>query len=92
MPSRPDRYLAVDLGPRGIRVNTLSPGPINTISARGVKGLLDMIEHVNMRSPLKREYGQEEVAGSAVYLASDLSRGVTGQVIYIDNGYNIVGT
>ena len=85
------RYLAVDLGPRGIRVNTLSPGPINTISARGVKGLLDMIEHVNMRSPLKREYGQEEVAGSAVYLASDLSRGVTGQVIYIDNGYNIVG-
>lgn len=85
------RYLAADLGVRGIRVNTLSPGPINTVAARGVKGLLDMIGYVHERAPLKREFGQEEVAGSGVYLISDLSRGVTGQVIYIDNGYNIVG-
>lgn len=85
------RYLATDLGIKGIRVNTLSPGPINTVAARGVKGLLDMIGYVQERAPLKREFGQDEVAGSAVYLMSDLSRGVTGQVIYIDSGYNIVG-
>lgn len=85
------RYLAFDLGVRGIRVNTLSPGPINTVAARGVKGLLDMIGYVHERAPLKRQFGQAEVAGSAVYLLSDLSRGVTGQVIFIDNGYNIVG-
>lgn len=85
------RYLAGDLGERGIRVNTLSPGPVNTVAARGVKGLLDMISYVHERAPLKRTYGQAEVAGSGVYLLSDLSRGVTGQVLYIDNGYNIVG-
>lgn len=85
------RYLAVDLGPQGIRVNTLSPGPVNTISARGVKGLLDMLDHVNERIPLKRPYGQEEVATSALYLISDLSKGVTGQILFVDSGYNIVG-
>ncbi|MBS1717044.1 MAG: enoyl-ACP reductase [Armatimonadetes bacterium] len=85
------RYLAADLGVKGIRVNTLSPGPINTVAARGVKGLTEMIDYVHERSPLKRRFGQEEVAGSAIYLMSDLSKGVTGQVIYIDNGYNIVG-
>ncbi|MEZ5163099.1 MAG: enoyl-ACP reductase [Fimbriimonadaceae bacterium] len=85
------RYLAVDLGERGIRVNTLSPGPINTISARGVKGLLDMLKYVNDRAPLKREYGQEECGLSSVYLCSDLSKGVTGQIIFVDSGYNIVG-
>ncbi|MBI1756218.1 MAG: enoyl-ACP reductase [Fimbriimonas ginsengisoli] len=85
------RYLAVDLGVRGIRVNTLSPGPINTVAARGVKGLAEMIETVHQRAPLKRRFGQEEVAGAAVYLISDLGRGVTGQVIYVDSGYNILG-
>jgi enoyl-[acyl-carrier protein] reductase I len=85
------RYLAFDLGVKGIRVNTLSPGPINTVAARGVKGLLDMIGYVNERAPLKREFGSYEVAGSAVYLLSDLSRGVTGQIIFVDSGYNIVG-
>jgi len=84
------RYLAADLGARGIRVNTLSPGPINTVAARGVKGLLDMISYVHEKSPLKRPYGQQEVGGSGVYLLSDLSRGVTGQIIYIDNGYNFI--
>ena len=85
------RYLAVDLGCRGIRVNTVSPGPINTVAARGVKGLLDMIDYVHDRAPLKRPFGAAEVAGTSVYLMSDLSRGVSGQIIYVDNGYNIVG-
>jgi len=85
------RYLAIDLGTRGIRVNTISPGPINTVAARGVKGLTGMIEYVHERAPLKRDFGQEEVAGSAVYLMSDLSKGVSGQIIFVDNGYNVVG-
>lgn len=84
------RYLAADLGGRGIRVNTISPGPINTVSARGVKDLLTMIDHVKERAPLKRPAEQDEVAGAAVYLMSDLSRGVTGQVLFVDAGYNIV--
>lgn len=85
------RYLAADLGERGIRVNTLSPGPMNTVAARGVKGLLDMIGYVHERAPLKRPSTQTEVGGAAVYLMSDLSRGVSGQIIFIDSGYNIVG-
>lgn len=85
------RYLAVDLGERGIRVNTLSPGPINTISARGVKGLLGMIDSVGERAPLKRPYGKEECGLSSVYLCSDLSKGVTGQIIFVDSGFNISG-
>lgn len=83
------RYLAQDMGSRDIRVNTLSPGPINTVAARGVKDLGKMIEHVHERGFLKSPFGQAEVGGSAVYLMSDLSKGVTGQVIYIDNGYNV---
>ena len=85
------RYLAVDFGSRGIRVNTLSPGPINTISARGVRGLLDMLKYVEERAPLRRAYGQEECGQTAVYLLSDLSKGVTGQIVFVDSGYNFVG-
>lgn len=85
------RYLAVDLGPKGIRVNTVSPGPINTVAARGVKGLIGMIDHVHDRAPLKRPYGQEETATTTLYLLSDLSRGVSGQIIFVDSGYNMVG-
>lgn len=85
------RYLAQDLGAKGIRVNTISPGPINTVAARGVKGLGEMIEYVHNKAPLKREFGQEEVASTAVYLMSDLSKGVSGQLIFVDSGYNIVG-
>jgi enoyl-[acyl-carrier protein] reductase I len=85
------RYLAIDLGERGIRVNTLSPGPVNTISGRGVSGLTDMIKYVHDKAPLKRPYGQAEVGASAVYLLSDLSQGVTGQIIFIDSGYSTTG-
>lgn len=85
------RYLSVDLGVRGIRVNTVSPGPINTVAARGVKGLLGMIDYVQDRAPLKRPYGQDETAATSLYLLSDLSRGVSGQIIFVDSGYNIVG-
>jgi enoyl-[acyl-carrier protein] reductase I len=84
------RYLAMDLGEIGVRVNALSPGPMNTVAARGVPGLKDMIDFVGERAPLKRAAVQEDVAGSAVYLLSDLSSGVTGEVIYVDAGYNIV--
>jgi enoyl-[acyl-carrier protein] reductase I len=85
------RYLAADLGPKGIRVNTVSPGPINTVAARGVKGLLGMLDYVADKAPLKRPYGQDETAATTLYLLSDLSRGVTGQIIFVDSGYNIVG-
>jgi enoyl-[acyl-carrier protein] reductase I len=85
------RYLSQDLGERGIRVNTLSPGPINTVAARGVKDLGKMIEYVHDKAPLKREFAQAEVGLNAVYLLSDLSKGVSGQIVFVDNGYNIVG-
>jgi enoyl-[acyl-carrier protein] reductase I len=85
------RYLAVDLGKRGIRVNTISPGPIRTVAAMAVPGLKDMIEYVAGRAPLKRAATQEDVAGTAVFLMSDLSAGVTGQILFVDSGYNIVG-
>lgn len=83
------RYLAYDLGERGIRINTVSPGPVNTISGRGVKGLSDMISHVQETAPLRRPYAQPEAAGAALYFLSDLSRGVTGQIQFVDSGYSI---
>ena len=86
------RYLAWDMGADNVRVNVLSPGPMNTISARGgVPGLRDMIVSVGEKAPLRRAAVQEDVAGSAVYLMSDLSSGVSGEVIYVDAGYNIMG-
>lgn len=86
------RYLAWDLGADNVRVNVLSPGPMNTISARGgVPGLRDMITNVAEKAPLRRAAVQEDVGASAVYLMSDLSRGVSGEVIYVDCGYNIMG-
>ena len=84
------RYLAYELGDRGIRVNTVSPGPINTISGRGVSGLGNFIKSVHEVAPLKREYGQSEAAGAGVFLLSDLSKGITGQIIFVDSGYNIM--
>jgi len=85
------RHLAYELGGRGIRVNAISPGPISTVSARGIKGFSQMQPVLVEKAPLKRPAEQKEVASTAVYLMSDLSRGVTGQVIYVDSGYHFMG-
>jgi len=85
------RYLANDLGERQIRVNAISAGPIKTLAASGVGGLKELLNHVGSLSPLKRNVTQDEVGNTAVYLASDLSSGVTGETIYVDAGYNIIG-
>ena len=84
------RYLASDLGQDGIRVNCISAGPIKTLAASGISGLRGILDKVEERAPLKRNVTQEEVGGTAVYLASDLSSGVTGQILYVDSGYSIL--
>jgi enoyl-[acyl-carrier protein] reductase I len=85
------RYLAYDLGKLKIRVNAISAGPIKTLAARGIGGLGDMLKAHQDRSPLGRNVEQSEVGGTALYLASDLSSGVTGETIYVDCGYSIMG-
>jgi enoyl-[acyl-carrier protein] reductase I len=85
------RYLAYDLGSKNIRVNAISAGPIKTLAARGVGALGDMLKAHAERSPLHRNVDQLEVGGTALYLASDLSSAVTGEVIYVDCGYNVMG-
>ncbi len=85
------RYLANDLGPKRIRVNAISAGPIKTLAARGISGLGDMLKAHADRAPLKRNIEVDEVGKAALFLASDLSTGVTGETIYVDCGYNIMG-
>lgn len=85
------RYLAHDLGPRKVRVNAISAGPIKTLAARGISGLGDMLKSHAERAPLKRNVDVNDVAETAVFLASDASAGITGEVIYVDCGYNIMG-
>jgi enoyl-[acyl-carrier protein] reductase I len=85
------RYLAYDLGPKGIRVNAISAGPIKTLAAAGIAGFKDMLHYAAERAPLKRNIDAEEVGRTALYLASDLSSAVTGEVVHVDAGYNIVG-
>jgi enoyl-[acyl-carrier protein] reductase I len=85
------RYLAYDLGPQQVRVNAISAGPVRTLSAAGIAGFREMLHHHAQRAPLKRNISGEEVARTAVYLASDLASGVTGEVIHVDAGYHIVG-
>jgi enoyl-[acyl-carrier protein] reductase I len=85
------RYLAWNLGPRNIRVNAISAGPIKTLAARGVGDLGEMMKLHADRSPLHRNVDQLEVGGTALYLASELSSAVTGETIYVDCGYNIMG-
>lgn len=85
------RYLAADLGPDGIRVNAISAGPIKTLASSGIKGFKTMLGHCADRAPLRANTTQEEVAKSALYLSSDLSAGVTGEILHVDNGYNIIG-
>ncbi len=85
------RYLAYNLGPQKIRVNAISAGPIKTLAARGVAGFSEMLKAQAERSPLKRNVEVKEVGDAALYLASDLSTGITGETIYVDGGYNIMG-
>jgi enoyl-[acyl-carrier protein] reductase I len=85
------RFLALDLGPSNIRVNAISAGPIRTLAASGVKGLRQMIAKVAETSPLKRNITIEDVGNAAAFLCSDLAGGITGQTVYVDAGYNIVG-
>ena len=85
------RYLAHDLGPRRIRVNAISAGPVKTLAARGISGFGDMLKSHAERAPLKRNVDVSEVAETAVFLASDAGAGITGEVIYVDCGYNIMG-
>jgi enoyl-[acyl-carrier protein] reductase I len=85
------RYLAVDLGPSNVRVNTISAGPLRTLSASAVKGISQARDLMETKAPLRRNISQDEVGNVAVFLASDWSRSVTGATIYADNGLNIVG-
>lgn len=84
------RYLADDLGPEGVRVNCISAGPIRTLAASAVPGLKDFLKTIEEKAPMRKNVTQDDVGGSAVYLASRLSNGVTGQVIYVDSGINII--
>lgn len=85
------RYLALELGERKIRVNTISAGPVRTLSAMAVGGIDEVFAHVERKSPLKRIIDPDEVGKTAMYLLSDLSSGVTGENTYVDSGFNIVG-
>lgn len=85
------RYLAADLGPQGVRVNAISAGPIKTLSAGGVAGFRKMLGYVAERAPLRRNVNQDEVARTALWLCSELGSGVTGEIVHVDAGYNILG-
>jgi enoyl-[acyl-carrier protein] reductase I len=85
------RYLASDLGPSNIRVNAISAGPVKTASARGIKDFSTVLDRVAAHAPLRRNCDPAEVADTAVFLASDLGRGVTGNLLYVDAGYQIMG-
>ncbi len=85
------RYLAFELGRKNIRVNAISAGPIKTLAARGIKDLGEMLKSHEERAPLQRNIKTSEVGDTAVFLASDLSSGITGEVTYVDCGYNIMG-
>jgi enoyl-[acyl-carrier protein] reductase I len=86
------RYLAYDLGPKNIRVNAISAGPIKTLAARGVSGISKMVDHHKEFAPLRHATEQGEVGDAALFLISPLGRGITGEVIYVDGGYHILGS
>ena len=85
------RYLAHDLGPQKIRVNCISAGPVQTLAARGISGFSSMIKHYEERAPLQRSCTTDELGHTGVFLASDGASGITGQVLYVDGGYEIMG-
>lgn len=85
------RYLAYDLGENGIRINALSPGPVNTLSARGIKGFTNFLNYVGENTPLRRNTQGSDVGNAALFLCSDLSQGITGETIFVDAGYHLKG-
>lgn len=85
------RFLAQDLGPEGIRVNAISAGPIKTLAAAGISGFRKMLDHVAKVAPMRRNVTTEDVGNAAAFLCSDLANGITGEVIYVDNGYHNIG-
>ncbi len=85
------RYLAYDLGPKKIRVNCISAGPINTLAARGISGFMEMLKHYEAHAPLKRNVTPDELGATGVFLGSDGAAAITGQVLYVDAGYQIMG-
>jgi len=85
------RYLAANLGPKNVRVNAISAGPVNTLAARGIKGFTGMLKHYAEKAPLRRNVELEEIGNSALFLLSPMSSAITGDVLYVDCGYNIVG-
>ncbi len=84
------RYLAYDMGPKNIRVNAISAGPVQTLAARGISGFVDMYKMAREKAPLRRNTMAEEVGDSAMFLVSHLGRGITGQTIFVDNGLSIL--
>lgn len=85
------RFLAQDLGPEGIRVNAISAGPIKTLASAGISGMRKMLEHTARVAPLRRNVSTDDVGNAAAFLCSDLARGITGEIIYVDNGYHNIG-
>ena len=85
------RYLAMDLGPEGIRVNGISAGPIKTLAAAGISNFRRMLDHVQKTAPLRRSITTEEVGNAAAFLSSDLASGITGEILYVDAGYSHIG-
>jgi enoyl-[acyl-carrier protein] reductase I len=85
------RYLAADMGPNGIRVNAISAGPIKTLAASGISGLREMLKWNEENAPLRKNVSIDEVGNASLYLLSDLSSGVTGEIHYVDAGYNVIG-
>ena len=85
------RYLAYDLGPQKIRVNCISAGPVNTLAARGISGFNEMLKHYEAHSPLKRNVTADELGATGLFLASEGAAAITGQVLYVDCGYQIMG-
>jgi enoyl-[acyl-carrier protein] reductase I len=85
------RYLAYDFGPQNIRVNAISAGPIRTLAAAGIKNFKSMLNYSAENTPLRRNVTIEEVGNTAAFLCSDLASGITGEITYVDGGYNITG-
>jgi enoyl-[acyl-carrier protein] reductase I len=85
------RYLAANLGPKNVRVNAISAGPVNTLAARGIKGFTSMLHHHAEKAPMRRNVELEEIGNAALFLVSGMSSGITGEIMYVDCGYNIMG-